>query len=338
MNTTEYITHKNALFTSFRLAYTTNDAVNFTHRKVTAKHDGSNGTASYNAITETNASFAADGTTRNVEVFCNNSANPQYYVVNDEIKTVASQTAHLWMDGNEIGVYSIADAGQEPLATGLQLDAFMVYTHASGTGTTEIGYGSIELSNFKVDYVTTTSATLPVSLTDFKGVYDGNAVKLSWKTLSEKDNSHFAVLRSADGVTFNEIRTTPGKGNSTEVVNYAETDYSPLAGVNYYQLKQVDNNGQYALSEVIAVNTSLADNALKVVNKDGALTVSLYSAKAAAVDINITDINGRKLYSQKVQAAVGNNQFDIAALSLAHGIYILSVEGNGEAQRVKFIN
>lgn len=270
-----------------------------------------------------------------MDVYCNNSNANQSYTLGGEDKIIAAKTFHLVIDGGFIGTYAGVFSG---VATDAPLNAFTMEAKNVGIIGTATNQGaSVELmKDITASYLQYTP--LPVSLTAFTGNYDGNTVKLNWKTISEKDNSRFDVLRSDDGITFSDIARVSGAGNSTEVVYYTATDYSPLAGVNYYQLKQVDNNGEYALSEVIAVNTTLGDNALKVVKKDGALGVSLYSPKTSAITVYVTAINGRKIHSQKVQVSAGNNQFDISTFLLAPGVFVLSVEGNGESQNVKFVN
>ncbi len=336
----ETLFNNEAIFTSLRLAYEVgNSAIILTHRKVNTKYNATtstNGTATYNTIS--NASFNADGTTANMELYCNNSADIQYYVVEGSIYAVQAQTFHLWINGSKINEYDIANAGQMPISIGKTFDSFMVFTTGTSTETAELGYGSIEISDFKVDYVSTTSSTLPVSLAAFTGTYNGDFVKLNWKTLSEKDNSHFEVLRSVDGNTFSEVTRVLGTGNSTDVINYTATDFRPLSGVNYYKLKQVDNSGDYSMSEVIAVNTSLEDSTLKIVKKDGVSSIMYYSETSSTVDLCVTDINGRKLYNQKMQVLAGKNKLNLDISFLRSGVHVLSVKGGESIQSIKFVN
>ncbi len=339
---TEPSRHSDALFTAFRLRYQVSGTdMDFFHRKVTTKYvNPTTGAATYNTIVDGNAAFVINGPTRKFELFCNNSATDQYYVVNEStIETVASQTVHLWIDGHKIGEYDIANAGQAPIATGIKLDAFMINTTSGAiSNTTDLDEGSIELSNFKVDYATTTSSTLPVTLSDFSGTFKNNSVKLNWKTLSEKNNSHFEVLRSDDGSNYNKIATQAGKGNSTQEVNYSLTDFNPLAGLNYYQLKQVDFNGNYSLSDAITVQAPLSNQDLKVSKKGDILEISYFCDNHTNVNISLSDVNGKRLYQKQVQSTAGNNQLSLPVSTLIKGVYILSVEGNGKAQRVKFVN
>lgn len=270
-----------------------------------------------------------------MDVYCNNSNTSQTYILGGEDKTIASKTFHIVIDGIFIGTYTGAFSNVD---TDAPLNAFTMEAKNVGViGATTNQGASVELmKDIKASYLQYTP--LPVSLAAFIGNFNGNTIKLNWKTLSEKDNSHFEVLRSGDGITFNEIARVSGAGDSNDVLNYSATDYSPLPAVNYYQLKQVDNSGEYKLSEIIAVNTSLADKTLTVVNKgNGVFGVSLYSSKVSNINVYVTDVNGRSLYSQKVSVSAGKNQFDLDIPFLTSGIYILSIEGNDSVEQVKFV-
>ena len=74
---------------------------------------------------------------------------------------------------------------------------------------------------------------------------------------SETGNDHFEVERSEDGNTFSRIGTVSGAGNSTALRQYQFNDASPLRGISYYRLRQVDFDGGYTFSDVRAVNMRL---------------------------------------------------------------------------------
>lgn len=94
---------------------------------------------------------------------------------------------------------------------------------------------------------------LPVKLVHFSGRSEDQSTKLSWETSWEEGNSHFEIQRSQEGSAFETLGFVAGNNNSTETITYTYTDLSPLPGVNYYRLKQVDFNGTFAFSEVIRV-------------------------------------------------------------------------------------
>lgn len=99
------------------------------------------------------------------------------------------------------------------------------------------------------------AGVLPVTFVSFTGTEDGHVVKLSWTTSTEKNNTHF-VVECYENNKWTAIETVPGAGNSDEYLSYTSTDYSHSPGVNYYRIKQVDEDGKSSFSSVIAVETT----------------------------------------------------------------------------------
>ncbi|QMU27842.1 T9SS type A sorting domain-containing protein [Adhaeribacter radiodurans] len=97
---------------------------------------------------------------------------------------------------------------------------------------------------------------LPVALTRFEGKMQTEGVLLTWSTASEKNNAHFLVERSTDGINFTAISQVAGAGTTNLQSDYSLLDAKvSLATTYYYRLKQVDFNGKYEYSEIIAVQS-----------------------------------------------------------------------------------
>ena len=104
--------------------------------------------------------------------------------------------------------------------------------------------------NYSVDFST---SPFPVvwSALDLRAFEDG--VDVMWETAQEINNDYFEVLRSMDGERWVSLGTVSGAGNSDEAKAYEFRDAFPIAGVNHYQIKQVDYNGATSLSQVVSV-------------------------------------------------------------------------------------
>lgn len=98
------------------------------------------------------------------------------------------------------------------------------------------------------------SASLYVDLISFYGQGIKSTVVLNWATASEINNSHFEVLKSIDGQTFEPIGRVEGAGNSTSIQEYSFQDKQVKAR-QYYKLKQLDFDGQFAYSDVVIVKS-----------------------------------------------------------------------------------
>ncbi|SMD45726.1 hypothetical protein SAMN00777080_4388 [Aquiflexum balticum DSM 16537] len=83
--------------------------------------------------------------------------------------------------------------------------------------------------------------------------------ELTWATAMERENSHFEVQRSTDGLkTWEVIGNIDGMGWSDAPVDYKFEDLSPSisGGTIYYRLNQVNFDGTSSLSKVLSVRVS----------------------------------------------------------------------------------
>jgi len=117
------------------------------------------------------------------------------------------------------------------------------------------GSGATNINNtfFSGTGVVNVNTTLPIELMYFNGNADKDKTYLTWRTASELNNDYMAVERSPDGRTWEELGRVAGAGTTYEPQDYSFTDEKPLPSLNYYRLKQVDFDGQFAYSPVRAV-------------------------------------------------------------------------------------
>lgn len=90
---------------------------------------------------------------------------------------------------------------------------------------------------------------LPVNLVSFKAEKSNQTSLLTWVTTNEINNHYFVIERSKDAVNFVQIGKVDAQ-NSVLENNYSFVDQYPLAGQNFYRLRQVDLNEEYFLSEI----------------------------------------------------------------------------------------
>ena len=94
---------------------------------------------------------------------------------------------------------------------------------------------------------------LPIELLSFTGEAVEETNVLNWTTTSEINNDYFIVEASVDAENFSSIGTIAGAGNSNEVLNYQFIDNNPKNKTMYYRLKQVDFDGKWENSEIVAI-------------------------------------------------------------------------------------
>ena len=98
---------------------------------------------------------------------------------------------------------------------------------------------------------------MPVELTDFSAKTENEKVELNWRTATEVNNYGFEVQKSgvsSQNVEWAQIGFVNGHGNSNSPKEYSFMDENITAGTYNYRLKQIDNDGTFEYSNVVAVS------------------------------------------------------------------------------------
>ncbi len=186
--------------------------------------------------------------------------------------------------------------------------------------------------------------TLPVELTAFSGRRDAknNTNVLDWTTASEINNDRFEIERliGSDG-EFELAGTVDGNGTSTDVNNYSFVDGDiSRSGTYYYRLKQMDYDGGYEYSEIIAIDVVLnAQPSLKAYPNPVSVNtqLDLFVMTSDVAEVTMTDLMGRTVRkSTSHQLAAGLNTIDINCADLSVGTYIVLVR-IGDIQQYELI-
>ncbi|MDJ1506953.1 hypothetical protein QNI22_40345, partial [Cytophagaceae bacterium BD1B2-1] len=116
-------------------------------------------------------------------------------------------------------------------------------------------YGRSGFSTFsQIGIISGTPVSLPVTYLSLNGyATEEKQVELKWITSSEENSSMFNVERSSDGKTYTQLGSVVAAGNSSTPLTYSFLDSSPLSGVNYYRLNQIDRDGNGSYSKVVTV-------------------------------------------------------------------------------------
>jgi hypothetical protein len=118
-----------------------------------------------------------------------------------------------------------------------------------------------------IDNVVVAASALPVELTSFSGEIKNDRPLLSWSTATEKNNNHFELEKSSDGLSFKtttQIESKAKNGNSSSPLYYETTDLETNENTTYYRLKQVDHDKSFSYSKIITVNQTTSPKKLLV--------------------------------------------------------------------------
>ncbi len=182
--------------------------------------------------------------------------------------------------------------------------------------------------NIRFDMVTVSGmSSLPVRLVDFSGIQNKDDIQLNWQTSSETNHHYFAMERSFDGKTFNEIGKVDESFSQTHFKNYKFTDDGANLGKNYYRLNQFDLDGKSTLSKIIMVYKK-ENNSLKL-SPNPATNI---------LNINASFTTPLKIYNYlgivQIERVLEKGENQIGIQNLNRGIYFAAFE-SGEV--LKFI-
>ncbi|MBK7938888.1 MAG: T9SS type A sorting domain-containing protein [Lewinellaceae bacterium] len=178
--------------------------------------------------------------------------------------------------------------------------------------------------------VQTACGLLPVELLEFNAVIRDNSVKLAWSTASEKDNMGYDLERSAEGNNWSAIGFIPGKGTSNHRMDYFFEDKKPITGVNYYRLKQMDDNGKFEYSPIVVVDTDRGgDQPFDVFpnpSNSGLITVKVASQEEGDANLEVYDQTGIRVFYKNIQLQEGTIVFPLSFSSFPQGAYSVRVK------------
>lgn len=161
-------------------------------------------------------------------------------------------------------------------------------------------------------------APLPVELLYFKSTSAGGGrIILEFATAAEINNDYFAIERSDDGRNFETIHEQPGT-NQKDVRVYTYTDAFPLAGINYYRLRQVDFDGTTTYSKIISAQNHTLE---MLVGEQVRFTAPVTGV------LQILTPTGAKVYEKEL---VSEQQVALPFLN-TNGVYIFKAAVNGQA-------
>ena len=174
---------------------------------------------------------------------------------------------------------------------------------------------------------------LPIELLSFEAEALQTTVKLTWETASELNNDYFTLLRSKDGVNFDEITTIIGAGDSKEKLGYSFIDERPYSGISYYKLMQTDFDGTTVDVGVVLVRMSNNAQTLQLVSypnpfQNEAINLSLSGLnEEEVVTVMIVDTFGKQQFTHK-SSADSSGYLDITVEESTRwnsGVYVIQI-------------
>lgn len=163
---------------------------------------------------------------------------------------------------------------------------------------------------------------LPISLVYINAQIENSTVVIKWETAQEVNNERFEIQKSTDGRNFETFTWIAGSGSTNESQNYEIRHSDYTKGVNYYRLKQIDHDGVFEFSPIVAVNaqsgiwTRLGKNI--VVQGEEVIILN-----AMEENFEIFDYSGNKMSS----GFIGAQNQSLSTIGFVTGMYFIRTGG-----------
>lgn len=163
---------------------------------------------------------------------------------------------------------------------------------------------------------------LPIELTDFYATQEEEGVRLTWNVASEVNTREYWIEKSVDAINWIKFETVMPSSQSNKNLSYHALDNSPVKGLNYYRLSNVDNDGKVTLQPIISANfMNKSNNFSYSQNEDDLIITSNTTLKNA--QLNLLDVTGRIV--KKISIDVNTPAF-VSKRDIGKGLFLLQCE------------
>lgn len=168
---------------------------------------------------------------------------------------------------------------------------------------------------------------LPIELISFTGEGFSSYNHLKWTTAQEINNDYFVIMRSSDGITYEEIGFVDGAGNSSQINNYEFIDNDFENEVSYYRLKQVDYDGKSSYSNTISIHSTSSNIVSFFPNPaTNVLNINIDNKINETLTIKYVNVLGSNTIIEKINVLQGMHTYTSNKFNeLINGIYFVSV-------------
>ena len=181
---------------------------------------------------------------------------------------------------------------------------------------------------------------LPISDLQISGRLVNKDGVINWKTTDELNTHSFDLERSVNGRHYTTV-TSLAAYNDPGVHYYDYIDKN-IAGLGvpvvYYRLRQVDIDGRFGYSPIVALSIGNKNNLILYPNPVAEkANVTINIVKAQPLQLRVIDHAGRTMQRFSWNVNAGTNSYSVDVSALSSGIYYLEVVGEMINERKQFV-
>ena len=138
---------------------------------------------------------------------------------------------------------------------------------------------------------------------------------IKWGTATEINTKEFVVEHCTDGRAFIPLDVQAASGNSSTAKDYLYHHSNLPAGLNYYRIKQTDNDGRFTYSAIVTLlNKDGLRHALLAPNPASNYTLLILSKPTDKTTISIYNTSAQLVKTITVADGQLQQQIDVSAL------------------------
>ncbi len=190
---------------------------------------------------------------------------------------------------------------------------------------------------------TTTGACsiLPVKLISFDAARKNKDALINWKVAAESNMKGYQLEKADNNNNYKPVTFIQAHNDyKNNLYSYTDANAFANASTIQYRLKQIDNDGKVQYSKIVSLKAGAAINNIVFANPfNGSLRLQLNLANASKISINIYDMKGNLVGSEKpAMYSASSNSIEVkSAARLNSGMYILKVNAGDEQLNYKII-
>ena len=183
---------------------------------------------------------------------------------------------------------------------------------------------------------------LPISINYFTGNKQNGNHLLNWRvTCNSTPTANMVLERSSDVRNYTPVYNITATALQCQQP-FSFTDANPAKGVNYYRLKLTDATGKTTYSSVVSlINAASGIDILNITPNPivgGTFSLKLSAAQKTNMEVMITDMQGRVMQKQVVNAVAGFNVVPVDVRSLSAGTYqLVGYSSEGRTRILRFV-
>jgi hypothetical protein len=188
---------------------------------------------------------------------------------------------------------------------------------------TTVSNGSINLILTQGFQQNSNQSILPLQLIAFNAKKENNNVLLQWKTINEYNIQSFTVLRSNNGITFEQVGTVAPNNNPSLENTYQFKDQYSNTKTVYYKILITEKDGRSSHSWIVSLSSRSEEIKVYPVPVKSSLTVEINQTNNSKKTVQLFDLSGKLLYNQDYNLVTGLNRIILNIAHLPQGTYFL---------------